>query len=187
MLAQTEVGELHEPAAAGRGTSSTMPHKRNPVLSQQIIVATRIVRANVTSMLEVMVQDHERGSATWQAEWTLIPNLTSHAFCALERTQELLAGLKVNPARMIENLRQSGEFIYAEAVMMALAPMLGRLQAHDLVEKAVGHAEQGRFIDALLQLPEIAEVLSEKKLRELFTGEVSISASSVAVDAILRY
>ena len=186
MLAQTEVAEVHEPAASGRGISSTMPHKRNPVLSQQIIVATRLVRAQVASMLEAMVQDHERGSATWQMEWTLVPNATSHAVCALERTQELIAGLEIEPGRMRDNLDLSGWFVYAESVMMALAPELGRQKAHDLVEVAVDDARDGRsFLDSLLQSSEISDVLSESDLSAIFKGDASIAAAGRIVDDVL--
>jgi len=186
LLAQTEVGEVHEPAAEGRGISSTMPQKRNPVLSQQIIVAARLVRAQVTSMLEAMVQDHERGSATWQMEWTLIPDATSHAVCALERVQELLEGLEVHPERMRDNLKISQQFVYAEAVMMALAPTLGHQKAHDLVEAAVADAQNGKmFMDALLQTTEISGVLSEQDLRRIFDGDAHIAAAGQIVDTVL--
>jgi len=186
MLAQTEVGEVHEPAASGRGISSTMPQKRNPVLSQQIIVAARLVRAQVASMLEAMVQDHERGSATWQMEWTIIPDVTSHAFCALERMQELVAGLEIDPRRMQENLGISGQFAYAESVMMALAPKLGRQKAHDLVESAVDGARDGKsFLDSLLQSSEISDVLSESDLSAIFKGNASIRAAGRIVDDVL--
>ena len=186
MLAQTEVGEVHEPAASGRGISSTMPQKRNPVLSQQIIVAARMVRAQVASMLEAMVQDHERGSATWQMEWTIIPDATSHAVCALERIQELVAGLEIDPGRMQENLGISGQFVYAESIMMALAPKLGRQKAHDLVESAVDGARDGKsFLDSLLQSSEISDVLSESDLRAIFKGNASIGAAARIVDDVL--
>jgi 3-carboxy-cis,cis-muconate cycloisomerase len=186
LLAQTEVGEVREPAARGRGISSTMPHKRNPVLSQQAIVAARMVRQLAASMLEVMVQDHERGSATWQAEWTLVPNATSHAICVLERMQELVAGLEIEPGRMRDNFDLSGQFVYAESVMMALAPELGRQRAHDLVESAVNDARGGNsFLDSLLQSSEIGDVLSESDLSSIFSGEASIEAAGKIVDDVL--
>ncbi len=186
MLAQTEVGEVREPATSGRGISSTMPHKRNPVLSQQIIVAARLVRPLLASMLEVMVQDHERGSATWQAEWTLVPNATSHAVCALERMQELIAGLEIDSERMQENLGISGQFVYAESVMMALAPKLGRQKAHDLIESVIDGVRDGKlFLDSLLQSSEISTILSESDLREIFDGGTSILAASKIVDDVL--
>ena len=187
LLAQTEVAEVHEPAAKGRGISSTMPQKRNPVLSQQIIVAARLTRAQVASMLEAMVQDHERGSATWQMEWTLIPDTAAYALSALERTLELVEGLEIHPERMSENLGLTRQFVYAEAVMMALAPHLGRQKAHDLVEMAVNDARGGKtFFDTLQQSPEISNILSESDLRIIFTGEVHAEAADRMVREVLN-
>ncbi len=187
LLAQTEVAEVHEPAAKDRGVSSTMPHKRNPVLSQQIIVAARLTRVQVTSMLEAMVQDHERGSATWQMEWTLIPDTAAHALSALERILELVEGLEIHPDRMSENLGLTHQFVYAEAVMMALAPHLGRQKAHNLVEMAVNDARGGKtFFDTLQQSPEISNILSESDLRIIFKGEVHAEAADRMVREVLN-
>jgi len=186
LLAQTEVAEVHEPTAKDRGVSSAMPHKRNPVLSQQIIVAARITRAQVASMLEAMVQDHERGSATWQMEWTLIPDAASHALSALERAVELVEGLEINSDRMKDNLGLSHQFVYAEAVMMALAPQLGRQKAHDLVDEAVADARGGKsFVEALQQSEEINNILSESVLSKILNGQVHIEAAEQAVKEVL--
>ncbi len=186
LLAQTEVAEVHEPAADGRGISSTMPQKRNPVLSQQIIVAARLTRAQVASMLEAMVQDHERGSATWQMEWTIVPTTVTHALSALEHTLELIEGLEIHPERMSDNLGLSQQFVYAEAVMMALAPKLGRQIAHDLVEAAVAESQNGKpFLETLHQSPEISDVLSESDLRHIFSGKVHVEAADRIVKDVL--
>ena len=186
LLAQTEVAEVHEPAAKDRGVSSTMPHKRNPVLSQQIVVAARLTRAQTSSMLEAMVQDHERGSATWQMEWTLIPDAAALTLGGLERTLELVAGLEIHPERMRENLGLTRQLIYAEAVMMALAPQLGRQKAHDLVESAVAEARAGKsFFDALRQSPVISNVLSAANLHLIFNGETHIDAADRVVNDVL--
>jgi len=186
LLAQTEVAEVHEPAAKGRGISSTMPHKRNPVLSQQIIVAARLTRAQVASMLEAMVQDHERGSATWQMEWTLIPDTVAYALSALERILELFEGLEIHPERMRENLGLTHQLVYAEAVMMALAPHLGRQKAHDLVEATVAEARGGKpFFDVLQQSPGISNVLSVSDLRLIVNGEAHVEAAVRVVKDVL--
>jgi len=186
LLAQTEIAEVHEPTAKDRGVSSTMPHKRNPVMSQQIIVAARLVRAQVASMLEAMVQDHERGSATWQMEWTLIPDATTYTLSALERILELVQGLQIHPERMTENLGLTHQFVYAEAVMMALAPQLGRQKAHDLVEAAVSDAKDGKpFVDALQQCQAINNILSASEIRRIFGGEAHIEAAQRIVRDVL--
>jgi 3-carboxy-cis,cis-muconate cycloisomerase len=186
LLAQTEVAEVHEPAAKDRGVSSAMPHKRNPVLSQQIIVAARLTRPQVASMLEAMVQDHERGSATWQMEWTLIPDTASYTLSALGGILELVEGLEIHPERMRENLGLSHQFVYAEAVMMALAPTLGRQKAHDLVDAAVSDARGGKpFVDALQESQEINDILSESVLREILNGQAHIEAAAREVREVL--
>ena len=186
LMTQTEVAEVHEPTTKDRGVSSAMPHKRNPILSQQIIVAARLTRAQVASMLEAMVQDHERGSATWQMEWTIIPVTAAHALSALERTLELVAGLEIHPERMRENLGLSHQFVYAEAVMMALAPKLGRQKAHDLVEVAVSDARGGKScVEALQQSDEINSILSASMLNEILTGQTHIDAAAQEVKAVL--
>ena len=186
LLAQTEVGEVHEPATKDRGVSSTMPHKRNPVLSQQVVVAARLTRAQAASMLEAMVQDHERGSATWQMEWTLIPDAAAHAVGALERILELVEGLEVHPRRMSENLGLTHQLVYAEAVMMALAPSLGRQKAHDLVESAVAEARAGKsFFEALRDSQVISDALSAANLRLILGGETHVEAADRAVKEML--
>ncbi len=186
LLAQTEVAEVHEPTAKDRGVSSTMPHKRNPVLSQQIIVAARLTRAQVASMLEAMVQDHERGSATWQMEWTIVPDTAGHTLSAIERMLELVEGLEIHPERMKENLGLSHQFVYAEAIMMALAPQLGRQKAHDLVEAAVSDARGGKpFVDALQQSKEINNILSESVLSQILEGQAHVEAADQAVKEVL--
>ena len=186
LLAQSEVAEVFEPAANGRGISSTMPQKRNPVLSQQIIVAARLMRAQVTSMLEATVQDHERGSATWQMEWTVIPLAITYSMSALDKSLELIGGLEIRPERMSENLGLTDQFVYAEAVMMALAPQLGRQKAHDVVEDAVAEARGGKsFVSALQQSAEISGVLTEPELRVIFSGETHVAAASEIVKEVL--
>ncbi len=186
LLAQTEIAEVREPAAAGRGVSSTMPHKRNPVLSQRVVVAARLTRADAASMLEAMIQDHERGSASWQMEWTVIPSAAAHAVGALENTLELMEGLEVNPASMARNLGTTRGLIYAEAVMMALAPRLGRQKAHDLVEAAVAKVrDDNSFLDALQQCPATREVLSEADLRLIFDGEPHRESANRMVEGVL--
>ena len=186
LLAQTEVAEIHEPAAKGRGISSTMPQKRNPVLSQQIVVAARLTRAQVASMLEAMVQDHERGSATWQMEWTIVPAAATYTLSALERMLEVVEGLEIHPDRMRENLGLSHQFVYAEAVMMALAPKLGRQKAHDLVGAAVAEARgDTSFFDTLQHSSEISGVLSESELKVIFNGEAHEAAADRIVKDIL--
>ncbi|MEL6171891.1 MAG: adenylosuccinate lyase family protein [Pseudomonadota bacterium] len=185
-MAQTEVGEVTEPTMKGRGTSTAMPNKRNPVLSQQIIVAARAVRGAVPMMLEVMAQDHERGTGIWQTEWDLVPDVCSQAVKAAENIRDLALDLQVDRARMDANIALSGGFPYAEAVMMALAETLGRQSAHDLVEQAVDTALQGTpFVMALMSLPEVSNAIDVNDIERIFAGDMHCIAGQKATEDML--
>jgi 3-carboxy-cis,cis-muconate cycloisomerase len=136
LLMQTEVGEAFEPAAAGRGGSSTLPHKRNPVSSAVVLAAAQRVPALVSVMLTAMVQEHERGLGGWHAEWETLPEICTLTAGALAHSTRTIEGLDVDAGRMAANLEMTNGLIVAEAVSMALAPHLGRQAAHELVERA---------------------------------------------------
>ncbi len=136
LLAQTEVAEVSEPHAEGRGGSSTMPQKRNPIASEYILAASRGVQALVPLMQNAMAQDQERATGPWQAELLALPQAFVLAHGALTHARWLAEGLVVDPARMARNLDATGGLIMAEAVMMGLAPHLGRGVAHDVVHHA---------------------------------------------------
>lgn len=140
LMAQTEVGELAEPFMPGRGGSSTMPHKRNPISAQAMMVAARAVKQQVALMLEGQMNDHERGAGIWPIEWVALPEAFLFTAGSLAQAITVLSGLEVNSDRMAENLVLTRGLLVSEAVMMALAPKIGRSRAHDLVEKAVEHA-----------------------------------------------
>ncbi|AKS46706.1 3-carboxy-cis,cis-muconate cycloisomerase [Octadecabacter temperatus] len=185
-MAQTEVGEISEPSVKGRGISSTMPHKRNPLLSQQILVIARQVRGISSMMMDAMIQDHERGTGSWQSEWTLVPDACTQSLAALADMIELARGLDVDKVRMKTNIGLSRGFVYAEAVMMALAPKIGRQRAHDLVEQAVDRAKDDvSFETALMEDPAINEVLSRSQLGEIFSGDLHRAAGVAAVHEAL--
>src|SRR5215831_2511634 len=136
LLMQTEVAEAFEPTAPGRGGSSTMPHKHNPVHSAVILSAATRVPALVGVMLSAMVQEHERGLGGWHAEWQTLPEICLLAAGALAQAVVMVAGLQVDPARMRKNLEITRGLILAEAVSMALGEKLGKAEAHALVEQA---------------------------------------------------
>jgi 3-carboxy-cis,cis-muconate cycloisomerase len=136
LLMQTEVGEAAEPSMPGRGGSSTMPHKRNPVGSAVMLAAATRVPALVSVMLASMVQEHERGLGGWHAEWETLPEICALAAGALAQAVVVVEGLHVDAARMAQNLDLTHGLILAEAVAMALAEKLGKAQAHALVEEA---------------------------------------------------
>lgn len=140
LLMQTEVGEVSEAAAPGKGGSSAMPHKRNPVDVTLALAAARLALGGVPVILAAMAQEHERAVGGWQAEWAAIPDLFCHTAAALSHLRSALTGLEIDPARMRENLERDGGLLLAEALTMALTPQLGRVQAHSLVTTVANQA-----------------------------------------------
>ncbi len=133
LMMQTEVGEVFEPFVQGRGSSSTMPQKRNPISCEMIVALAKSVRNHVSLMLDGMAADHERATGPWHLEWIAVPEMFIASAGALYQARFMLEGLIVEPAAMRRNLDITGGLIVAEAVMMALAPKIGRGAAHDVV------------------------------------------------------
>jgi 3-carboxy-cis,cis-muconate cycloisomerase len=136
IMASTEFAEIYEPFVPGRGASSTMPQKRNPISSELMLAAAKGVRQHAGLMLDAMIQDFERATGPWHAEWMAIPESFVLTAGALHQAKFALGGLLVDEARMAQNLGLSKGLIVAEAVMMHLAPFIGRQQAHDVVYAA---------------------------------------------------
>ena len=126
LLMQSEVDEVREPYQKGRGGSSTMPQKRNPIACELILAAAKNVRQLVPVMLDALLADHERATGAWHAEWIALPQAFALTGGALHHARATLEGLEVDPARMRRNLDLTRGLISAEAVMMALAPFVGR-------------------------------------------------------------
>ncbi len=170
LLMQTEVGEAFEPAGAGRGGSSTMPHKRNPVAAASVLSAATRAPGLVATLMAAMVQEHERGLGNWPAEWVVLPELAVLTAGALATTADTIAGLEVDAARMRANIDLTDGLVMAEAVMMALAGTLGRLDAHHLVEAASKRAvaERRHLRAVLADEPKVTAVLDAAALDRLF-------------------
>ena len=132
LLSSTEFGEVFEPFVTGRGASSTMPQKRNAISSELMLAASKAVRQHAGLMLDAMVQDLERATGPWHAEWVALPESFVLSAGALHQARFMLGGLIVDPERMARNLDMTDGLIVAEAVMMGLAPHTGRQQAHDI-------------------------------------------------------
>jgi len=169
LMMQTEVAEVLEPYQPGRGASSTMPQKRNPIGSERMLAAAKIVREQHALMLDAMVQDHERATGQWHVEWQALPTAFIIASGGLAAAREVLEGLEVRPQAMRRVLDMTGGLIVAEAVMMGLAPALGRQVAHDLVQDCCRVALTGDtpFLDALAAEPKIAAVIDRAALARL--------------------
>lgn len=140
LAAQTEVGELAEPTAPGRGGSSTLPHKRNPVGCTYVVAAAMRTPGLVATMLGAMLQEHERAAGAWQAEWAVLPELLQLTAAALAHLNEVAGGLVVDAERMQANLGLTDGLLMAEAVTAALTERLGRLAAHERVQVACQRA-----------------------------------------------
>src|SRR6185312_11471030 len=161
LLAQTEVAEAAEGAGDGRGGSSTMPHKHNPVGAVAVIACAQRAPGLVATMLGSMLQEHERAAGAWQAEWEPLLELLRLTGSAASALRELLEGLDVDPERMRADLDATGELVMSESVAAALSESIGRPAAQELVTKAAAaSAQQGRsFRQVLADLPEVSDAL----------------------------
>ena len=187
LLMQTEVGEAFEPFVPGRGSSSTMPQKRNPIACEFIVAAAKIVRQHAGLMLDALAADHERATGPWQLEWAAIPQACIATGGALRQSRFLLEGLIVDAGRMRRNLDLTGGLIVAEAVMMALAQHTGRGAAHDIVYGACRAAlDKGTTLLAeLARVPEVTRHLDEKRLAKLTDPVNYLGSAPAMVDRAL--
>jgi 3-carboxy-cis,cis-muconate cycloisomerase len=167
---QTEIAEMFEPAGEGRGGSSTMPHKRNPVSSAVMLQAAIRVPGLVSSLLIAMMQEDERGLGGWHAEWETLPEIVQLTAGAIHHLASIVPNLEVDVQRMRKNLDLTHGLIYAEAVSMALGAKIGRAQAHEIVEAACTRARKdGRDLRTILSAdPKVGEQLSTADLDRLF-------------------
>jgi 3-carboxy-cis,cis-muconate cycloisomerase len=187
LLMQTEVEEVYEPFAEGRGSSSTMPQKRNPISSNYITACVAMVRQNVAALLDAMVEDHERATGPWEIEWIAVPEIFLLSAGALGQARFLVAGLEVNEKRMRQNLDLTGGLIVSEAVMMGLGPHLGRQRAHDLVYDICRKSlSSGRsFLDLLAEDREISSHLDRAALAKLVDPANYLGLAGEMVDRVL--
>ncbi|HZA52484.1 MAG TPA: lyase family protein, partial [Myxococcaceae bacterium] len=187
LLMQTEVGEAFEPTAPGRGGSSSMPQKRNPVGSAVARAAALRVPGLVSVMLASMPQEHERGLGGWHAEWETLPEIAKLAAGALEQVNQVLEGLQVDEARMRRNLELTQGAIQAAAVAAALAQQLGRQQAHERVAEAARRAAtQGRPLrEVLAEDRAILAALPVSELDRLLDPRHALGVSDALVDRAL--
>jgi len=185
LLMQTEVAELSEPSGEGRGGSSTMPHKRNPVTSAVLLAAAMRVPSLVSTMLSGMVQQHERGLGGWHAEWETLPEIVQLTGGGLHHLAETLPRLEINTQKMRENLELTHGLIFAEAVAMTLGEEIGRMAAHELLEAASHRAvAEGKHLREILSKnPEVTRRLDAAKMNDLFDAAKYLG---VAEDLIKR-
>jgi len=189
LMMQAEIGEASEPAGPGRGGSSTMPHKRNPVAAPAVRAAAMRANGLQATLLSALVQEHERGAGGWHAEWTALPELFDCLSGALSHMAEAAEGLEVRPERMRANLGIASGAMMSEALMMALAPEIGRHTAHHLVQELARQAietarplaeivRENDTVTGILSAGEIAAALDPLSYLGLSDAAVDMAVSS---------
>jgi 3-carboxy-cis,cis-muconate cycloisomerase len=187
LLMQTEVEEVFEPFHAGRGSSSTMPQKRNPISSVYITAQTAMVKQLTAALLEAMIEDHERATGPWEIEWIALPEIFMLSAGALSQTRFVLEGLQINEKKMTENLGITKGLIMSEAVMMGLGDKMGRNFAHDHVYDICREVvKTGRpLIDLLAEDKEIAKHIDRKGLEKLVDPANYLGVAGEMIDRVL--
>ena len=187
LMMQTDVGEAFEPSGEGRGGSSTMPHKRNPVAAASALAAATMAPNLAATIFAAQVGDHERSAGPWHAEWPTLPSLMLVTSGALAAIVDIAEGLKVDAARMRANLDLTGGLIMAEAVAFALAEKVGKQEAHHLVEAASKKAvaEKKAYREVLEQDPKIAAHLDAKRIAQLLEPMAYQGVSQTLIDRLL--
>jgi adenylosuccinate lyase len=187
LMSSNEFSEVSEPFVPHRGASSTMPQKRNPISSEVVLAASKLLRSNAGLGLDAMVVDFERASGPWHLEWVAVPE--SFVFCvgALHQMDFCLAGLVVDTEAMMGNLMKTKGLIAGEAVMMGLAPHLGRQRAHDVVYEACKEAIEGgeALMDVLLRKQDVVAKVGVEELKRLCDPTGYLGASGLMVDGMV--
>ena len=188
LMMQTETQEVAEPFLHGRGSSSTMPQKRNPISSEVMLACSKLLREHHSSMLDAMVLDHERATGQWHVEWYTLPNAFIISSACLSSAKYLLEGLEISPENMKDNLNKTNGLIVAEAVMMSLAPHIGRQIAHDVVYECCRESLKNKipFIDALLSEKVISNVFNKKQLEQIVDPSNYLGAAPAMAQRLLN-
>ncbi|UUX97119.1 adenylosuccinate lyase family protein [Aquabacterium sp. J223] len=187
LMMQTEVGEVYEPYHHGRGSSSTMPQKRNPISSCYIHAAISVVRQHTAALLDAMVADHERSTGPWEIEWISLPETFCLIAGALKQSRFVVEGLQVDAEAMRRNIEMTGGLVMSEAVMMGLGPYIGREYAHDLVYDLCRQslADRTPLIELLAAHPEIRRHVDRAALEAMLDPANYLGQSGVFVDRVL--
>lgn len=188
ILMRSEVAELSEPFETGRGASSTLPQKRNPIECEPILATAHKMREITGSQLSAMIQEHERGVGQMHLEWMVIPEAFVLISGSLFHSKNILQGLYVDKEKMRANLEIGGGLLMSEAVMMGLAPKIGRNKARDLVYTAAGraHDEGLNLKEVLIATPEISSVLNEQEIDHLINPSNYTGLAATMVDRVIN-
>ncbi|MDV9178762.1 lyase family protein, partial [Streptomyces sp. W16] len=188
-LSRTETAAVAEPAAAGRGVSSAMPHKRNPALATLVRAAALQVPAAASVLALAMLSEDERSAGAWHAEWLPLRDCLRLTGGAAATARELVEGLQVFPDRMRDNLGLTGGLVVSERLAVVLAPVLGKVTAKDVVSRAARRAADGGrpFAEELAGAPELAGVLTREQVAELLNPAHYTGMAGELVDRALRW
>jgi 3-carboxy-cis,cis-muconate cycloisomerase len=188
LLAQTEVGEVAEGTAPGKGGSSAMPQKRNPVDATSALASARLATGVVPVILSAMVQEHERAVGGWQTEWAAIPELFCFTASAVERVRGAVTDLQIDPARMRANLDLTGGLVMAESLTMALAPHMGRSEAYRIVQSACNHVIEsgGDLGQAVLKDEQVRSILSPQEIERALDPSGYLGSADVFINRALE-
>ena len=186
-LQRPEIGELREGFRSGTVGSITMPHKRNPERSEQLVSLSRIVRAQAGLALEGMVSEHERDGRAWKTEWVLLPEACLAFATAAKMGAAMLRELEVDPDRMAANIAGHDGYLQSEPVMRALADRVGKHTAHVVVyEAAMQGIESGESFRTALRSDSRLDGISEPELSALLDVRAALGASGEFVDRVVR-
>jgi adenylosuccinate lyase len=187
ILAHNEIDEIAEPFTEGKVGSSTMPHKRNPVVAEGVVAVGRTLRYTVALMHEALAPQHERDAMVWRIEWKALPEACLMTGAILEKMNYILAGLEVNPGKMRRNLDTLGGFLLSERVMFALAEPLGKQTAHEVVYDAAmrGIAQGLTFEQALMESPQVQHAIGTQALQVLLDPTTYVGFAPEIVERVV--
>ena len=188
-LQRTEIAELEEGFEFGKVGSSTMPHKRNPMICEYIVGLSRLVRLQMSSVYDVLVQEHERDMGLWLVEWELWPEISIFVSKMIESITIVLSNLIINKDKMKENLDLTGGLIMSEHLMFVLSPYIGKQTAHEIVYEVCMEAfEKGvPVVDVLVENEVVKQFLSEEEIRESLNPSNYLGLSEKFVNQVLDH
>lgn len=189
LMMQTDIGEAFEPAGEGRGGSSALPHKRNPVAGAVAVAAATMAPNLVATLLAAQVQDFERSAGPWHAEWPTMNTLLLVVSGGLEAICDIAQGMEIDEARMRENLDRTQGLVMTEAVSTALGTRIGKSQAHHLIEAASRKAiaEKTPLLAVLQADPNVTQHIAAKDLAALFDPMSYQGASQDFIDRQIHF
>lgn len=188
LMSHNEFDELAEPFSKGQVGSSTMPHKRNPAISENAVTVSNTLKANLAILSDIERHEHERDGQVWKMEWKLLPEIFLMLSVVLANMKTALSGLEVKKESMLKNLNLLGGYVLAERVMFALAGKLGKQHAHEVVYQAAmkGIENHLSFKEVLLKDETVSKILSNDEIEKLLDATTYVGYAPKLVDDFLE-